>query len=454
MGSEGDPPPQAASAPPRSAIAASTPRPAGRVRARLRLAPTPPMLGSRPGGVKVTPIPGKGPGVPATPVTSEPQAAALEALTRHRNAWIELDLGALEHNLAALRSATGDAVEIIAVVKANAYGHGVRAIAPALEAAGAERFAVVSVAEALQLRESGVAAPVIVLGHAFPADAEAAVAHALTLTVDTLALGEALAAAARAAGKVARVHIKADTGLHRFGLPPGEAIALAHALRDREGIEVEGLWTHMANADEADDSFSAEQHAEFETVTASLSWIPYRHAANTATALRRPELRYEGERLGLGLYGAIPDHTPDPGLRPVLSLKARLARIAELSPGEGVSYGLTWRAERPARAALVPIGYADGWRRGLGNRGTMLVRGHRCPIIGRVCMDHFLVDVTDVPGAAVGDEAVLIGTQGAETITATEVAEAAGTISWDVLASLGARLPRLAHRGGVVEAIV
>ena len=372
--------------------------------------------------------------------------------TAARNAWIEIDLDALDHNARVLRGALGGAA-LIAVVKANAYGHGASLVAPALEAAGVERFAVASVAEGAALRAAGVTGSALVLGHAFPEDAPAAVAHRLALTVTDDRLADALARAALASGSgPAPVHVKVDSGMHRFGLPPREAAALAARVRVREGLRLEALWTHMANADEADDGFSAEQGAVFAEALALAGPAPLRHAANTATALRRPELRHDAARIGLGLYGAAPDNTPDPGLRPVLALRARLARVLDLAPGEGLSYGLTWRAERPSRAALVPVGYADGWKRALGNRGHVLVGGRRSPIVGRVCMDQFLVDVTDVPDAAPGDAATLIGAQGDEAIAAREVADAAGTISWDVFASLGARLPRLAHRRGLVTA--
>ncbi len=376
----------------------------------------------------------------------------LAAATAARNAWIEVDLDALDHNARALRAALGG-TQIMAVVKANAYGHGAALVAPALEAAGVDRFAVATVAEGVALRGAGVTRPVLVLGHAFPENAPAAVASRLALTVTDDRLADALALAARAAGgEPAPVHVKVDSGMHRFGLPPREAAALAARVRERAGLRLEAIWTHMANADEADDAFSAAQAAVFAGALALAGPAPLIHAANTATALRRPELRHDAARIGLGLYGALPANTPDPGLRPALALKARLARVLDLAPGEGVSYGLTWRAARPSRAALVPVGYADGWKRALGNRGHALVGGRRVPIVGRVCMDQFLVDVTDVPDAAAGDEAVLIGAQGGEAIAVREVAEAADTISWDVFASLGARLPRLAHRRGIVAA--
>jgi len=389
----------------------------------------------------------------ALPSPAFPPRLTLAEATRARNAWIEIDLEALDHNLAALRTAIGPGCETIVVVKGNAYGAGVEGVAPALEAAGVERFAVAWVSEAVQLRELGIRRPIIVLGHAFPEDAEAALAHDLTLTCHSLALGRALSAAAVRAGHTARVHIHIDSGLHRDGVSLEEGVALAEALRGLPALEIEGISTHMANADEPDDSFSDAQAALFRDATARLPWIPYRHTANSATALRRAGLRFEGVRLGLALHGVLPSNTPGPALRPILSVKARLARVSTIGAGEGVSYGLTWRASRESRTALVPVGYADGWSRHLGNRGEVLIGGRRCPMVGRVMMDQFVADVTDTPTAAEGDEAVLLGSQGNERITAGDVATAAGTIPWDTFAALTGRLPRIFHRQGVVERI-
>ena len=378
-----------------------------------------------------------------------PLAEATAAL----NGWIEIDLGAIAHNAAALRHAMGDSVEIIAVVKANAYGAGAKHFAGELERAGVPRFAVVWASEGIALREAGITRPIIVLGHSFAADAALAVAHQLTLTCHSLELGRALSSAASALGATATVHIKVDTGLHRFGVTLEEAVALANALRQLPNLVVEGLTTHMANADESDDSFAEAQHALFAEAVQRLPWIPYRHTANSATALRREAFRYDGVRIGLALHGVFPPNSPGPELIPVLSLRARLARVAEVAPGEGVSYGLTWRAGRPSRVGLAPVGYADGWRRGLGNVGSVLLGGQRCAMAGRVCMDQFLVDVTDIPNAAEGSIVTLLGADGSERITADEVANEVDTISWDILASLQARLPRLYLRDGVVEAI-
>ncbi len=398
----------------------------------------------------------------------------LTEATAALNAWIEVDLGALAANVQALRETVGAAVELIAVVKANAYGAGVAGVAPALEAAGVERFAVVWLAEALQLRQLGLRRPILVLGHAFPADTMAAVKNDITLTCDSTELARALSVAAVDAGRVARIHIHIDTGLHRDGLGPEEAIALAEFARTLPGVEVEGIGTHMANADEPSDAYSVEQQRRFDAALKRLSWIPYRHSANSATALRRPEFRFDGVRVGLALHGVQPDHTPAAGLAPILSIHARVARVLEIAAGESVSYGQTWTAARASRLALIPVGYADGWRRSLGNRGAVLIRGQRAPMVGRVCMDQFVVDITDigqalreprasasgrspltdvVDGIVPGAETVLLGSQGAARITAAEVAELTGTIPWEVFAGLTGRLPRVFQRDGHVESI-
>lgn len=347
----------------------------------------------------------------------------------------------------------GESVEVIAVVKANAYGAGATNFARELERAGVPRFAVVWASEAVALREAGITRPIIVLGHSFPADAPLAATHDIALTCHSLELGRALSRAAANLGTTAAVHIKVDTGLHRFGVTLEEAVVLAEALRELPNLEVEGITTHMANADEPDDSFAEIQHARFSEAAERLPWIPYRHTANSATALRRADLRYDGVRTGLALHGVLPPNSPGPGLQPVLALRARLARVSELAAGEGVSYGLTWRAHRPSRVGLVPVGYADGWRRSLGNLGNILYGGKRYPMVGRVCMDQFLADVTDAPSAVEGSIVTLLGGDGDARITAEEVANEVGTISWDVLASLQARLPRLYVRDGMVEAI-
>ena len=380
-----------------------------------------------------------------------PSLSAYAAATADLNAWVEVDLEAMAANVAAIRSVLQPSTEVIAVIKANAYGHGAVPLARWLESQGVERLGVAWVSEAVALRAAGVQSPIIVMGHAFPGDAASCVSYDITCTIHSKHLADAFSAAAQAAGRKAMVHLKVDTGLHRFGNGDEEVVELAEYCRRLPGLRVEGIWTHMANADEEDDGFSVEQLERFRAVRERLDWTPYAHAANSATAFRRPALHFDGVRAGISLYGICPPNTPDPGLRPALSLKARLARVFELREGEGVSYGLTWRAPRDSVAGLVPVGYGDGWRRSLGNVGEVLVDGQRCPMVGRVCMDQFLVDLSALARRPEeGDEVVLLGQQGSEQITADSVAELCGTISWEVVAALLPRIPRVYRSGDTV----
>lgn len=374
-------------------------------------------------------------------------------LWRGRPLWAEVDLDALAHNVRTLK-ARAQGAQLWAVVKANAYGHGAVAVARAALDAGADGLCVVCLEEAEELRLSGIGAPVLVLGPTEPWQARRAVELSVIPTVASRELALALADAAAALDVVQPVHIKVDTGLHRFGLRPYEAIALARFLRQVPQLRVEGLFTHFASAEDGDKTYTLEQYRTFLSVAGELDWVPVRHVSNTATILDMPEMSLDLVRPGVGLYGCYPaGPRPDVELRAVLSLKSRLVRLTWLEPGESVSYGRTWRARRRSLVGLVPCGYADGLPRVLSNRGWMLVRGRRVPVIGRVCMDMCMVDVTEVPEVAVGDEVVILGRQGEEEIRAEEVASLCDTISYEVLCGIGPRVPRLFLQGGQVVGV-
>lgn len=358
--------------------------------------------------------------------------------------WAEVDLDALARNVRQLKAFLGSA-KLLSVVKANAYGHGAVPVAAAALAAGADCLGVSSVVEGVQLRRGGVDGAIVILGHTNPWDAASIVEHRLTPSVTTKQLALALACVAAPQGRDLPVHVKVDTGLNRYGLIPEDVPAFVGFLQGLPGLIVEGVYSHFATADETDKAYAHRQLEAFVAVCRLLPDGICRHIANSAAVFDMPEAHLDMARPGIGIYGLYPSTTVGRRLKltPVLSLKALLARVFAVAAGAAVSYGRTWVAPRPSVLALVPCGYADGLPRSLSNRGEMLVGGRRAPIVGRVCMDQCVIDVTDVAGVAPGDEAVIIGRQGDDEITADEVAEWAETIHYEILCGLAARVPRL-----------
>lgn len=366
-----------------------------------------------------------------------------------RPVWAELDLDALAHNVRLLAARVAPA-RLYAVVKANAYGHGAVMTGHAAVEAGAGGLGVVCVDEGEELRRGGIEAPVLVLGYCRPSEAERIVQFGLTPTVHTMQVALALSSVASERGAHVPVHLELESGLNRHGLELEALVRFAEELRELPGIEVEGLFTHFAAAEEGDTEFTRRQHDALIEASGRLPWIPLRHCSATASALMAPQMALDIVRVGLGLYGyhPLPGRGADDGLRRVLSLKSRIARVLDVEPGATVGYGRTWTAERPSRIALVMCGYADGLPRALSNRAQMLVRGRRVPLAGRVAMDMCMADVTEVPDVAQDDEVVIIGSQGGESVDADELAALAGTISWEILAGISARVPRLYVRDG------
>ena len=360
------------------------------------------------------------------------------------------------------------------VVKADAYGHGAVDVARELEGAGADGFSVATLDEALELREGGVTAPVLVL-YPIPAELVAdAARHGIAVSVgDGILLDRLLDAAAAAAsvrtapGRTVppklELHLEVETGLGRGGALPDAVEAIVDRLRTAPGIRLAGLWTHLAAADDASNALA--QDAAFDRAVTrigeAVSWGPRatrRHISGSGGVLGAGVRRWESVRAGLAVYGLVPDAmTPPPAtaaaaaaLRPAMSLHARPVRVADLPAGHGVSYGPTFTTTRRSRIATLPLGYGDGWRRGLSDRASALVRGVRVPLVGRVSMDAVMADVTDVPGPPVteADELVLLGAQHGAEITAFELASLAGTISYEVVTGMARRLPRVYHAAG------
>jgi alanine racemase len=370
-----------------------------------------------------------------------------------RPVWAEVDVDAIRSNVRALAALVAPA-GVCAVVKADGYGHGAVPAARAALDAGASWLAVALVEEGVELRDAGIDAPILVLSEPVPEAAPSVIAARLTPVVYTIPGIDALAkaAAAHAAEPVA-VHLKVDTGMHRVGCRPTDAVALASLIADeRHELTLAGTCTHFAVADEPDNKYSAEQLRAFEAVLAELRAHDIEpgvvHACNTAAAITLPAARFDLVRAGIGVYGIAPAPTLDGALalKPALSVKARVTHVQSLPAGARVSYGLRYETDRDTRIATVPLGYADGVPRELSLRGgEVLIRGRRRRIAGTVTMDQLMVDVDDAasPGVVeVGDEVVLLGRQGDEEITASEWAERMGTIAYTIVCGIGPRVPR------------
>ena len=373
-----------------------------------------------------------------------------------RPAWAEVDLSAVRHNVGVLRACAAPAA-VCAVVKAGAYGHGAVPVARAALEGGAAGLAVALVDEGVELREAGIGAPVLVLSEPPDTAAEVVVTAGLTPTVATPGTVRALGAAARRAGTRLAVHMKVDTGMHRVGVAPEAAAALAAAVAEEPALRLEGVFTHLAVADGTgpeERAFTEGQLERFDAVVAGLGARPQvLHAANTAGAVAWPAARYDMVRCGIGIYGLAPSPVLVDGsgrvaevlaqLRPALSLRARVSAVRELGPGSRPSYGRLRPLPDRAVVATVPLGYADGVPRALFGAGcTVLVGGRRRPLAGMVTMDQIVVDCGPDAAVAVGDEVVLIGDQGGEAIAVSEWARMLGTVDYEVVCGIGARVAR------------
>ena len=365
-------------------------------------------------------------------------------VVRHRPTVAVVDLDAVRHNAKVLRPA---ACELIAIVKADAYGHGAVPVARAATEAGATRLGVALVEEGVELRAAGLGVPILTLTEFPPGSEGEALRAGLTPTLYTTAALARLAAAA--GGRPLSAQVKVDTGMHRVGVPWEVAAAFVGEVV-RAGVRVEGLWTHLADAEDPGDPFTGVQLERFLGVLGEVRAAGIApglvHAANSAGRLARPDAWFDAVRVGLALYGVPPgpgvdDEARSLGLRPALSLRSGVSFVKRLPAGEAVSYGLTHRLDRDATVATVPVGYADGYPRALSNRGDALIRGRRRRVIGSVTMDQLLVDCAD-DAVGVGDEVTLLGRQGDEEVTAAELAERAGTIPYEIVCRIGVRVPR------------
>lgn len=379
-------------------------------------------------------------------------------LTPERPTWIEIDRSALLNNVRQLRALLTPPCLLMGVVKANAYGHGAVPTAQILLEAGVDRLAVATLGEALELRAGGIHAPILVLGYTPSELTLAAVQQDITLTIFGVGNALEIGSAAQALGKTVRVHLKVNTGMNRLGVDSSNASTLLRSLDRIEGLEVEGIFTHFATSD-TDRAFAEEQFRHFaqllETLAANGLRPPIAHAANSAATLTMPHTHLEMVRCGITLYGLDPDvdDTPvPPTFRPVLSWKAQIAQVRHLQPGDAVSYGREFVADRPMVVATIPVGYADGFPRRPYTWGSVLIHGQPAPIVGRVCMDQCVVDVTHIAAlrsVKQGHEVVLIGRQGNAELSAAEVGRRIGTINYDVVSRILPRVPRYVVDGQV-----
>ena len=373
--------------------------------------------------------------------------------------WAEIDLDAVGHNVRAFQRHVGGQVEVIAVVKANAYGHGAVPVGKAALQAGATRLAVHRGIEGVELRRAGITAPILIMGYTPPDGAAMIVRWDLTASLITLEFAQALSAQANAVGRSIPVHIKVDTGMSRYGLMPAEVVPFLQAIAGLPGVSIEGLFTHFATADSADPAGALAQLNTFQEVLVAAREAgfspPLVHAANSAATLNLRQAHFNAVRPGVALYGLQPSSAWPPPfeIRPALSLKSLVARVRQLPAGAGIGYGFTFVTQRPITVALVPVGYGDGYHRALSNRGVVLVDGQRAAVLGRVSMDQIVVDVSHISGVQMDDEVVLIGRQGTEHIRAEEIARMAGTINYEVTTDLLPRVARVYLRSGKVVEI-
>jgi alanine racemase len=382
-------------------------------------------------------------------------------LFRHlRPVWAEVDLDKLAHNMREIRKAA-QSREIIAVIKADGYGHGALDIAPTLLENGATRIAVAVLNEAVELRRGGIEEPIMVLGFTPPSLIDMLLRYDIEQTVYSYDLAKEISQLAKKKNKVAKLHIALDTGMGRIGfLPNEESAEEVYKISKLPNIIIEGLFSHFSSADEEDKSYTRLQLERYNYFYNNLLQkgvkVNIRHIANSAAIIDMPEAHFEAVRPGIILYGYYPSEEvlkQKITLKPVMSLKTNIVHIKNLPTGEYISYGRKFKTSRESIIATLPVGYADGYTRLLFNKAKVIVNGSFVPVIGRICMDQCMVDVTDIPGVKLGDEVVLMGEQDGLEFTADHIAELIGTINYEITCMISKRVPRVYIKGGKVVKI-
>jgi alanine racemase len=372
-------------------------------------------------------------------------------LPQGRPTFCFIDLDALRWNFRQAKGRIAPGVRVLSIVKANAYGHGAVEVARLLAEEGSDGFGVATVEEGAEVRRAGVSSPILVLPGVYPEQLPEIVEYRLTPAVCDLEMLLGLEEAARRRGVRPSFHLKVDTGMGRIGFPATEVDSWLSSLKNLQALQLEGLFSHFAQAESVEGSYTIRQLESFRRVVERVQAAGHRpawtHLANSAAVITLPAAHYNMVRPGLMLYGVYPSPQParQISLKPALSWKTRILQLKKVPAGSSISYGQTFVTKRDSVIATLPVGYADGYSRLLSNRGEVLVHERRAPVVGRVCMDLTMVDVTDIGGARSGDEVVLLGAQGQETIAVDEMAAWAETISYEIFTSISARVPRIHH---------
>lgn len=373
-----------------------------------------------------------------------------------------IDLDAICDNIREVKRVIGPEVKVMPVIKADGYGHGAVPIAKALNKIGVDAFAVAIIEEGITLRNNGITQPIVILGYTSEYQYSSLIQYEIQPTVFCYEMAESLSRIASALGKDAKIHIKLDTGMNRIGFKPTkESLEIIKKIADLPHIMIEGLFTHFACADETDKSSARKQKAEYDKFVGWLEeegiHIPVKHVSNSASIIDMSEWKMDMVRSGIITYGLYPSEEVSKEvlrLKPAMSLKTHIVYIKEVGPGEGVSYNHTFVTKRNTKIATIPVGYADGYPRALSSKGRVLVRGQYAPIIGRICMDQFMIDVTDIPEVSVMDEVTLVGEDGDKHITVEEVANAAGSFNYEFVCGISKRVPRVYMQHGRMKEAV
>ncbi len=377
-----------------------------------------------------------------------------------RPTWAEINLDHLAYNLKSFRDAVGKSVKIMSVVKADGYGHGAVEVARAAVENGCDYLGVGFIDEGIELRRAGIEAPILILGYTAPQQAGELLDYRLIPTVFHLDLAWALSREASRRGETAKVHVKVDTGMGRLGLCSYDDLTVfIEELFEIPSIEIEGFYTHFAAADDRDKKYTLQQMSRFEEMMQLLQAlgieVPVWHAANSAATIDLPQTHFNMVRLGISLYGMYPSQEVQHErvlLRPVMSLKTRIIFLKKVPPRTGISYGSTFVTEEECWIASLPLGYGDGYSRLLSGKAQVLIKGKRFPVVGRICMDHMMVNLgSEDPKVHRGEEVVVIGRQGEEVITAEEIAHWLGTINYEVTCAISKRVPRVYLEKGRVK---